>query len=161
VNDLRDPTAYRIAIGLLGLAEAIALAGIAWASTVHDKVLASGAKDPSHVYERAGRVVEISHVPVEFWFAAGALGGVFVGMLIPFSVCARSSYPCKSGPTLSKWTWGFTVAAIILAISGVAISSFEFGEDFLGLCVLAVTIAGVLLGLLIPSPAGGLGRQRC
>lgn len=125
MNDLRDPVAYRIAIGALGFAVATLLGGIAWVATVHKS----------------------GHVPVELWFAAAILGGLFVGVLIPFPH-ARSS----------NWVWA---GALFLAVVGATVPAFGFAENFLPLCALAVASAGVLLGLLIPSPVERMGRHRC
>ncbi len=94
---------------------------------------------------------EASNVPVELWFAAGILGGLFVGVLIPLSTHVRSSCSCESEKT-SGWVWPAIVGALILGIAGATFPAFGFADDFLGLCVLAVTTAAVLLGLLIPSP---------
>jgi hypothetical protein len=57
VNELRDPIAYRIAIGVLGIAVALVFGGVAWTAALGEQ----------------------KWVPDEIWFAGGALGGVFVG----------------------------------------------------------------------------------
>jgi hypothetical protein len=98
LNDPRDPGAYRIAIAALGLAVAVALAGICWIAAVHvTRGTVQIHKTTVHVDKR-DRVhderatihvendpapIEMGRVPVELWFALGALGGVFVGALIP------------------------------------------------------------------------------
>jgi hypothetical protein len=154
---MRDSGAYRLALGVLGLALTALLIGIAWVATVHDSVEIFVAKDPSHVRPETRIMFEAGHIPVELWFAAAALGGLFAGILIPFSAHVRS--PCSSGTEeLSRWARPAILIALFLAIAGTTLPAFGFADDFLSPCVLAVTIAAGLLGLLIPSPAERVGR---
>lgn len=157
LNDPRDPKAYRIAIAALGLAVAVVLVGISWVATVHGKVLVYVEKGSAHMQKdrthiQIGHVLETGHVPVELWFAAGALGGVFVGALIPFSVHARSSCSCASERASCKWAWGSIVGALLLVAICVAATILGLVEGSLALYALGAAIAGVLLGLPIPSP---------
>jgi hypothetical protein len=165
LNDPRDSGAYRIAIAALGLALAVLLAGICWIAAVHvTRDAAQIHKTTVHVDKRDlvhdERVtvhlendpapMEMGQVPVELWFVLAALGGVFVGMLIPFSLrvrLSRQSCACKAD-AYEPVTWFIAGALIILLIF---IVSGIFGHS-LRLYALEATIAGVLLGLPIPSP---------
>jgi hypothetical protein len=194
LNDPRDPGAYRIAIAVLGLALAVLLAGICWIAAVHvtrgtvqihKTTVHVDKRDPVHDERVTVHVandpapMEMGHVPVELWFVLAALGGVFVGALIPFSwyarplrpgcTCAhllhlfhkRASAPaskpdrcrCASGcacePDRYRWAWGSIAGALILLV--VCIVAALSGHS-LRLYALETTIVGVLLGLPIPSP---------
>jgi hypothetical protein len=144
-NDPRDPVAYRIAIAALGLALSVVFAGICWIAAVH-----------RFPWERG--------VPIGLWFAAGAIGGVFVGALLPFSLRIRSSDSRRSGSDCAssvyasehpghRCAWGSIAGATALLVVGVAATVIGLVEDRMALDVLGATIAGVLLGLPIPSPA--------
>jgi len=164
LNDPRDPGAYRIAIAALGLALAVLLAGICWIAAVHvtgdtvqrHKTTVHVDKRDTVHDERAtihvandSAPMEMGHVPVELWFALGALGGVFVGALIPFSLRMRSSKPgCACEPDVYKPAWWFIGAVVLL----VACTWLAILEQPVRFYALDATIAGLLLGLLIPSP---------
>lgn len=152
VNDRRDPTAYRIAIAALGAALAVIFAGIAWVATAHEKVLDYQSTDPPHKKMETGHVLASTYVPAEFWFAAGFLSGVFVGMLIPFSVRPRPPYPSAPECASHQLAWGSILGALVLVAVCAAATTLGFTEDLLPLSALGATVAGVLLGLLIPSP---------
>lgn len=165
LNDPRDPGAYRIAIAALGLAVAVVLAGICWIAAVHvardtvhverstvhvvkndpiheERVTVKVKKDPAHM--------EMGRVPVELWFVLGALGGVFVGALIPFSLRVRSSDSgCACEPDVYEPALWLIAGALIIFLIFIVFGIFGHS---LRLYALETTIAGVLLGLPIPSP---------
>jgi hypothetical protein len=165
LNDPRDPGAYRIAIAALGFAVAVLLAGICWIAAVHvtrdtvhverstvhvvkndpiheERVTVNVKKDPARL--------EMGRVPVELWFALAALGGVFIGALIPFSLRVRSSKRgCACEPDVYEPAPWVIAGALIVFL--IFIASGIFGYS-LRLYALETTIAGVLLGLPIPSP---------
>ncbi len=173
LNDPRDPGAYRIAIAALGLAVAVVLAGICWIAAVHvarDTVNVQRTtvhvvkNDPIHEERVTVNVkkdpdgMEMGRVPVELWFVLGALGGVFVGMLIPFSMYRRSLKPgcaCESEAYESAW---YSIAGagvlVVLLVFAICMADRIIGDikSDLPLYVVGATIAGVLLGLPIPSP---------
>lgn len=115
-GDPRDPKAYQFAIVFLGLALVVALVGAAWVSAV-----------PTCEKGHCG-----SDVLGDVWLAAGALGGAFVGALIPREDLGRACRP-------------LALAALI----AVALAAFDGSQGFY---VAGVTFGGVLLGLPIPSP---------
>lgn len=140
MNELRDPIAYRIAIGSLGLGLAVLIAGIAWVAAVQ----------------------EPGSVPVELWFALGALGGVFVGALMPFSVRSESSYNRASeSDSCKRLAWGSILYVTVVVAIGIAATIVGLTEDSHELDVIGATAAGLLLGLPIPSPGrrGPRGRR--
>jgi len=165
LNDPRDPGAYRIAIAALGLAVAVVLAGICWIAAVqvtsdtvqiHKTTVHVDKRDPVHDervtvhVERDPAHIEMGRVPVELWFALGALGGVFVGALIPFSLRVRSSKQgCACEPDVYKPAWLFIGATVALLVACIGTAILEQPFRFYAL---DATIAGLLLGLLIPSP---------
>jgi hypothetical protein len=131
VNELRDPIAYRIAIGSLGLGLAAVIAGISWVAVVQ---------------ESAG-------VPVGLWFVAAALGGVFIGVLIPFSVYLESSCAHASGCcSARRVAWGSIFCVAVVAAVGIAATTVGLAKPMLELDALGAVTAGVLLGLPVPSP---------
>jgi hypothetical protein len=123
-SELRDQSAYRIAIGALGLTVAVLFLGISWVA----------ANNPLSV-------------PVEFWFAAGALSGFFVGVLIPFSFRA--------------WIWGSIIVVLALLVVCVWATLLAHSDDnSLPLFGIGAIAAGALLGLPIPSPAERIRRGK-
>lgn len=95
---------------MLGLAFVVVVAGVCW------------------LVAEKGSFDEIS----EIWLLPAAVGGVFVGALIPL-------------PT-QKWV------AILLASAGLIIGVIGTDGDRLALYVIATTLGAVSLGLFIPSP---------
>ncbi len=182
LNDPRDLGAYRIALASLGLAVAVVLAGICWIVVSHAEhhfVLL-------HVEKGAGRVVsypaqsEGGRVPDGLWLAAGALGGVLVGALIPFAwyirpvrtrcasrparcACASnhaSASGCACETDVYVYAWRYIVAGAVLVLACAAafvVGAAGGAHDRLPLYTLAATTAGIVLGLPIPSP-GRRGR---
>lgn len=141
----RDKTAYAIAIASLGLALALLLAGICWVAVqsdssnatvecthecvsqapVHCKLTACG-DDTTVVLDR-------------LWTALAALSGVLVGALIPFSL-----------PDLRRGIWQWDPSSRLVAL----IVAFLTGALILWANLLLLfAVGGLLLGLLIPSPA--------
>jgi MFS family permease len=157
VGGPRDKTAYGIAIASLGFALVAALIGICWLSaqngdpsstiTTHHCVLHAPILCGSKVVSTAA--VKPPQPPDGLWIALAALGGVLVGALIPLPLAA---FPSPSEWRSGNRAWGLFVA-------------FAFGAFIVGLVVAAhddlkepfvwCAIGGVLLGLLIPSPARG------
>jgi hypothetical protein len=172
LNDPRDPGAYRIAIAALGLAVAVVLAGICWIAAVHvtrdtvqmHKTTVHVDKRDSVHDERATihvendpAPIEMGRVPVELWFVLAALGGVFVGALIPFSLRVRSSKPGSVWkPDVYEPALWSIIGGVILVFACAIATCLGHGEyhhhHHLALYAVGATIAGVLLGLPIPSP---------
>jgi hypothetical protein len=122
IDDPRDPKAYRIAIGMLGLAFIFALVGVCWVAAEH--------KCPRNI-------------PVELWFLPAATGGVFVGALIPFSIHRRRD------PNSHEAIIGGTVLAVAAVATGAVGATVN---DLLALCGVGTALGGMFLGLFIPSP---------
>lgn len=151
----RDRNAYGLAIAGLALALAILIAGICWiaagstgapaeVSTHHCGLHAESDCEPGTSFRAAHDPVD---VPNELWIALAVLGGVFVGVLVPFPPPGYRgegwSEPEARGPLyVLSWTVLITLVAV-LAARGF--------EDSIGW----YAIAGALLGLQVPSPASG------
>lgn len=136
VGDPRDPTAYRIAIASLGLAFVTILAGICWVCAEHWCV---------------------RNIPVELWFVAAAVGGVFVGTMLPFSPW-QSTYDALSEKREPTWDPSSIVLGLVVAIGcggaiWLAIAHHDHHHHSLVFYAVATVLGGVLLGLPIPSPA--------
>jgi hypothetical protein len=120
---------------LLGLATAVAFAGIAWVCAEHWCA---------------------RNVPVQLWFMGGAIGGVFVGALIPFAL--RVNWIRDPGEK-QGFSYAWDPLAILggLALVGGCVAAILLGSLLnhhqLAWYAVAVTIAGLLLGLFIPSPS--------
>jgi hypothetical protein len=136
VDDPRDRKAYQTALMLLGLAVAVVLGGIAWACAEHWCV---------------------RNVPEQLWFMGGAIGGVFVGALIPFALRVNwvpdSEEPLGFSYAWDKWA---VFGGLLLVVGcGVAVifgAHHQHPHHASAWYVIAVTIGSVLLGLFIPSP---------
>lgn len=119
---------------MLGLAFVLALVGVCWVAAEH--------KCPRNI-------------PVELWFLPAAIGGVFVGALLPFA-------PVSSSYDATKAVWVSRCDPVSIALGAVV--AVGFGLALLAACVqvqtdhslalfaVATVLAGVLLGLPIPSP---------
>jgi hypothetical protein len=130
VDDPRDRTAYRIAIGMLGLALVFTVLGVCWAVAEH--------KCPRNI-------------PEELWFLPAAVGGVFVGALIPFSVYKRKDPNAYDSPLVCAKE--VIVGAALLAIAAVATGVVgAIAHHLLALSALGTALSGVFFGLFIPSP---------
>lgn len=115
---------------MLGFALAIAIAGVCWVAA-----------------ERRCT----GNVPAEVWFIPAAVGGVFVGALIPFSTHKRGAPNSHESPPV-----GATEAiygAVILAITAIAACAVgALADHLLALCGVGAALGGVFFGLFIPSP---------
>ena len=118
----RDLHPYRIAITALGVAFVAAIVGAAWVCAEHWCV---------------------KNVPVQLWFVVCAVGGVFIGTLIPFSLQRRASV-----------VGGLAVALIGLLAIVLGLTAARHCRGELDLFAIATAAAGVLSGLAIPDPAG-------
>jgi hypothetical protein len=146
-RDPRDPWAYRIAIAALGFAVAVIFAGICLIAAT-----------PGVATTFADTTTHGLKVPMELWFAGGAMGGVFVGTLIPFRL--RVQYPesgcscpsCGSQHDVFKPALGWIAGGIFLLAIGIAATVVGLAGNYHSLDALGATTGGVLLGLPIPSP---------
>lgn len=130
VDDPRDETAYRMAILLLGLALVTAVAGVCWVAAEHKC---------------------LRNVPPEIWFLPAAIGGVLVGVLIPFSIHKREE-PNSHESHLVHATEAI-IGAALLALAAVATAAVGAAADhLLSLCGVGAALGGVFFGLFIPSP---------
>lgn len=130
VDDPRDPTAYRIAIAFLGLALVTILAGISWVCAEH---------------------LCVRNIPVQLWFAACAIGGVLVGVLIPFSIYKRAELNSHESPLVPATE--ARIGAALLAFAAVAAGAVgAIADHLLALSGVGTVLAGVFFGLFIPSP---------
>ena len=143
LNGPRDPWAYRIAIAALGFAVAVVFGGICLVAATPGEA-------------STGTATFGLRVPMELWFTAGALSGVFVGALIPFRLRGQAPEPDCSctccGPRRDEKDWGSIAGGISLMVVGVAATVVGLVENLMQMDALGATIAGVLLGLPIPSP---------
>ena len=154
-GDPRDRTAYGLAVISLGLALALLIAGICWIAgesgdpaevVTHHCGLHTGSDCEPATDFRAAQ--DPPGVPDELWAALAALGGAFVGVLVPFppTVPRRERWRSDRGDE------GVAVAVVWLALVVLAIVVANRAlKDSIALCA----FGGVLLGLLIPSPARG------
>lgn len=131
VDDPRDRKAYQIAIAFLGLALVAILVGVCWVAAEHKC---------------------IRNIPSEIWFLPAAFGGVFVGMLIPFSFKRRKDLPPASGESRFEWASEAIKGAAFLAVGGLAAGVVGAAVHSLVLCAIGTTIGALVFGLLIPSP---------
>lgn len=135
-HDPRDKVAYQIAIAALGVALIAAVAGISWMSFA-----GCGCDTTAASIE----------VPIGVWIVPAALAGVLVGILLPF----RSYKPLKERRQKKvepHTPWRFGAAFLLVALVVAAVIGVRENEV---LFVPAAAIAGLLLGLPIPSPAQG------
>jgi hypothetical protein len=155
VGEPRDRTAFSIAIAGLGFVLVLLLAGICWIATQNSDPSATDAfthgcafQPPVHcrpAFDVDNATLDTS-VLDGLWVAFATLAGVFVGTLIPFSL--PTLQPDSRYPDIWRWKWDLpSIAAItITVISPVAILLWSNS-------LLLFATAGLLLGLLIPSPA--------
>jgi len=131
VGDPRDRKAYAIAIAMLGVAFVVAVAGMCWVVAEHEC---------------------LCEIPDEIWFVPAAIGGVFVGILIPFSTRKRrdSTSPDPSFESATEAILGASLLAIVAVAAGTVGATVD---HLLALCVLGTALGGVFFGLFIPSPA--------
>lgn len=154
VGDPRDRTAYAIAIAGLGLALAVLLAGICWLAIQHGTgtdILSQ--KCALHPLAHCRPELSIHHgtpyIPQGLWIALVALGSFFAGTLIPFPLPFS---PVIFGSAPEKWwLWNTLRIVALLLVLGAAASIVHVIHDSLA----RYAAAGLLLGLLAPSPGRG------
>jgi hypothetical protein len=158
MQEPRDKGAYRLAVGAIGLALVVALAGICM-------ILAVG---PSECHSDCSS--SSAEIPSELWKIVSALGGGLLGILAPpptkrskgnrkkqaaaqTAKAADKSPPGESWPEIvSKEARGnLTVLALLAifalsAVFGIIATSNELQS-------LAAASGAALLGLLAPTPA--------
>jgi uncharacterized protein YqgC (DUF456 family) len=130
VDDPRDRKAYQIAIAFLGFAAVAAFGGIAWVCAEHWCV---------------------KNIPNELWFGGGAIFGAFVGCLIPVPLPRPKDRKKDWVPPLVLAVLSVGLIGLAFVLGLLAVKQAEH-ESF-GRVALYVTFGGLLLGLLIPSPA--------
>jgi hypothetical protein len=145
VGDPRDKGAYQMAVAAVGCALIVVLAGVC-------VIIAVG-----------------KEVPQELWSTASALGGGLLGILAPSpspstASTERSPLAGKSWfvrglvkvgrglVILGKDLWSNRAIVILLAVFGVSVA-FGVAENSSSLQALAGASGGVLVGMLVPSPA--------
>jgi hypothetical protein len=140
VSEPRDKGAYRIAVGAIGCALLVVLAGLC-------------------VIVAVGKAGEI---PKELWTITSALGGGLLGLLAPSpsATSARSEEPAEGLPKkavraatiVAKDVWANRSVVILLVIFGVSVG-FGVAHDSTQLQALAGASGAALIGLLAPPPA--------
>ncbi|MDX6601765.1 MAG: hypothetical protein QOF13_967 [Solirubrobacterales bacterium] len=139
MNEPRDKGAYRIAVGAIGCALIVVLAGLC-------VIVAVGIKD--------------TEIPKELWTIASALGGGLLGLLAPSPApSAAKEDKVKEIPGGLKRTWTILVkdiganrsVAILLFIFAFAVG-FGVATDSTQLQALAGASGAALIGLLAPGP---------
>jgi hypothetical protein len=160
VGDLRDKAAYGSAMVALGLALVTLLLGICWVAAQHEDLtetfthecpLGESVHCRPPVYTHT--VPHTHEVPKELWYALAILGGVFVGVLVPFSfpgpTSARSAAVTFRERQVTRDAL-FLVATVGVLGLGIALTALLSKGP-----LLSFALAGLLLGFLIPSPARG------
>jgi hypothetical protein len=126
-GDPRDKTAYGFAVASLGFALAVLIAGICWVATEH--------RDLGGL-----------------WVALVTLGGLLVGVLIPWQPSRSDLYEDDSPTCFSR----LATNTLLLLFAGLtfvgAVLLASFKPEWSLLCC---GVGALLLGLLIPSPAAG------
>lgn len=142
LTDTRDANAYRIAVGAVGFALVVVLAGLC-------------------VIVAVGKGAEI---PKELWTIASALGGGLLGLLAPSPTpsSAGTTEQGKSVPEkmarplkiLAQDVWDNRAVVILLVIFGVSVG-FGAANDSTQFQALAGASGGALIGMLAPTPGKG------
>ena len=139
MSEPRDKGAYRIAVGAIGCALVVVLAGIC-------VIVAVGVKD--------------ADIPKELWTIASALGGGLLGLIAPSPVpSAAKKYEVKQMPKGAKRAWtvlkkdiGANRSVAILLFIFVFAVGFGVVTDSTQLQALAGASGAALIGLLAPEP---------
>ena len=157
VGEPRDRTAYSVAIGCLGLALVFLLIGICWIAVEnsgHDvtdvfthKCALNVASCRPALYEH--NTTFALSIPDGFWIALAVVGGTLIGTLIPFS--PRALQPNPDRPTYESTVWRWDCRLVAATALGFVLSTAAILLWANSLLLFA--LAGLLLGLLIPSPA--------
>ncbi len=158
IGEPRDRTAYGVAIASLGLALSVAILSIAWTAIEHDTVTKTAARGCSIHLQKCHSVEVTStpdeaYVPEGLWIALGALGGIFVGTLTPFSLRCKPQYPDEKKCKPRRWPWAAGLGALavfLLALTALIVGNRN--DDSLVLYVVGAAFTGLLFGLFIPSP---------
>ncbi len=129
-DDPRDRPTYKLAITMLGFALAVAIAGVCWVAAEHECV---------------------ETVPTEIWFIPAAVGGVFVGALIPFSTHRREKLNAHESPLVCDAGAIAAAGALAFAAIGASVTG-AVAHHLLALCGVGAALGGVFLGLFIPAP---------
>ena len=139
MSEPRDKGAYRIAVGAIGCALIVVLAGLC-------VIVALGDKE--------------TEIPKELWTIASALGGGLLGLLAPSPApSAANKDEVKQMPEglkrsrtiLAKDIWANRSVVILLVIF-VAAVGFGVASDSTQLQALAGASGAALIGLLAPGP---------
>lgn len=160
VGDPRDRTAYAIAFATLGLALAVLIAGICWLAIQHGAVTDVLSQQCAlHPLAHCRPEVSIHHdtdtpyIPGGLWIALAALCGTLVGALIPLPPWP-SETRLPSGGFIRRWLPAGVIFAGLLLVAAAAIPGYS-RDISLSMGALGAAVAGVFLGLLIPSPGRG------
>lgn len=155
IGDPRDRSAYGIALATLGLALAVLLAGICWIATQRGDITVSHergcALEAPHHCRPASWSTAIDkspEIPRELWVALAALGGVFVGALVPYPLPARGLSPYDVEINWLRRLGNLAIFAVPIAALIAAIVIVTKTDALPGYAA-----AGFLLGIAIPSPA--------
>lgn len=140
LSDSRDASAYRIAVGAVGFALVVVLAGLC--------VIVAVGKGPE--------------IPKELWTIASALGGGLLGLLAPSPApsSAATTDRAKSVPEkltrplkiLAQDVWDNRAVVILLIIFGVSVR-YGATNDSSQFQALAGASGGALIGMLAPTPS--------
>jgi hypothetical protein len=153
IGDPRDKSGYAVAVASLGVALAIVLAGICWIATqqgdnpvvtIHECVSVKAV----HCSPEVSVYRSTPNVPTGLWVALAALAGVLVGALIPLPPRPVPSCLEDARSDPPRWLW----PAIVGAAAAVSFVVAHDNHESLPFYIAGGLLAGLLLGLLIPSP---------
>lgn len=161
IGDPRDRSAYGISLASLGLALAVLLTGICVVSTQHGDITVLHERQcaleiPIHCRPESWSqsISEEPDVPDGLWIALAALAGVFVGTLIHWPLPESARSPNEIRKALQGRARRTSLAALALAvILGLGTVLADSQSSLLAVLVPGAAAVGIMLGLLIPSPA--------
>jgi hypothetical protein len=146
LSDSKDVSAYRIAVGAIGFALVVVLAGLC-------VIVALG---------------EAKEIPKELWTITTALGGGLLGLLAPSPKpsAAATKDPVdgvgkkfgRSWDILLTDIWANRSVVILFIVFGLA-AGFGVANDSTQLQALAAASGGALIGLLAPADRGPKAQQ--